>query len=183
MKKYNQLLLLLTSTVSLTLFLIYHHEYNRLHYVLEVFNFFGQQPCNLTDFEVSNNVLNHHDWGPPPAWRSHDPDLSVYSSYWLQVEDRNVSRSVVLWRKSDKKGPDYDCYLWQEGRNKPVIGRLTYEELGSNNSLAEQSCLFDCYAKLERTARPYAVSFSRRSGTKQARSMLNINGTVIFREH
>lgn len=41
MRKYQQLLLLLVSIISVTVLLIYKSENNRLKYVLEVVNFFG----------------------------------------------------------------------------------------------------------------------------------------------
>lgn len=176
MKKYKQLILFLTSIVSLLLFLIYRHEYNRLHYVLEVFNFFGTQPCNLTDIIESNNVINHYDWGPLPLWQEYD-DFYIYSSHWY---DDNKVRSLAL--SIESKTPK-NCYLHYED-NSPVIGKLKYSRLTNVRNIAynEKNAainyvgyFYDCYKKDVVEKVPYGVSFTKMDSTRGRLTIVNHN--------
>ncbi|XP_022914877.1 uncharacterized protein [Onthophagus taurus] len=152
MKKYCQLLLLIGCILSLTLLLIYRHQYNRLHYVLEVFNFFGQ-PCNISELELTENVAVQHDWGPVPLWQSHGP-IHTYSGYWMKKnvnDDKSKGYAEVIVANREKtymKG----CYLWEENEKNPIIGKFMYSKISEN--LYFYSCYTDGLEK-----NPYAVSF------------------------
>lgn len=166
MRKYNQRLLLLTSVVSLILFLIYRHEYNRLHYVLEVFNFFGQQPCNITDIEDSNNALNHHDWGPSPYWQNND-DFYTYSSHYYEERD---ARTIVLSRTDTEVLPK-NCYLHYENKKKPTVGKFKYSKLTEETNLINDHVgyFYHCYGTIKE--KPYAVSFTKRNLNNNVKSI------------
>lgn len=178
MRKYHQLLLFVISIVSLSLLLIYRHEYNRLHYVLEVFNFFGQ-PCNFSDLQEASNVLNHHDWGPLPVWQENE-DFYAYSSFWTQ----NDSKTIILQTGSEEASRN--CYLWYENKQKPVVGKYKYSKLGFDERNALSAYFYYCSLN-SYTQIPYAVSFTRKSkkqGLKKIplfykeQNKININVTL-----
>ncbi|KAJ8930457.1 hypothetical protein NQ314_016739 [Rhamnusium bicolor] len=134
MKKYHQLLLLIVSIISLSLFLIYRHEYNRLHYVLEVFNFFGQ-PCNFSDLQKTDIILNQHDWGPQPFWQETDNGY-VYSAF---LTGKIEIKAIAL--QSGIKNIPRNCYLWFEDKKKAIPGKFKLSKLIVNlsNRLAIQA--------------------------------------------
>ncbi|KAG5881391.1 hypothetical protein JTB14_012007 [Gonioctena quinquepunctata] len=153
MKKYHQLLLLVVSIVSLSLFLIYRHEYNRLHYVLEVFNFFGQ-PCNFSELQKADFVVNQHDWGPLPVWQQIDY-AQVYSAF---LSGKTEVKAIAL--QNDPKNVPRSCYLWFEDKKKPIPGKFKFSKITNDGSLAY--FYFCSMPKLE--VIPFAVSFSNKPG-------------------
>lgn len=154
MKKYHQLLLLIVSVISLSLFLIYRHEYNRLHYVLEVFNFFGQ-PCNMTDLEISDKILNHYDWGSQPVWQETENGY-IYSAF---LTGKIEVKAIALSDQSPKNKGPRNCYLWFEDKKKAVIGKFKYSKLVNDDNSQFSAYLYICsLPNVEQE--PFAVSFS-----------------------
>ncbi|XP_017769784.1 PREDICTED: uncharacterized protein LOC108557677 [Nicrophorus vespilloides] len=151
MRKYKQLLLVLLSIVSLSLLLLYRHEYNKLHTVLEVFNFFGQ-PCNLTDLLESNRVVNHYDWGPNPIW-TEDENIQVFSSFWSS----NEVKSIVA--VSDKVNHARSCFLWYEDQDVPVVSKMRLTQIQKDEDAATSVYFYLCSTTDKRV--PYAVSYSK----------------------
>lgn len=181
MKKYHQLLLLAISFVSLTLFLIYRHEYNRLHYVLEVFNFFGQ-PCTLLN--VSDILSHHHDWGPIPVWQEHAPGAYIYSAFLQEpqpqrnhhtriINEELMVRAIALTTLSsddENQLSRLNCYFWfddDDNQNKPVIGTFRYNKI----TTADGGLFYLCSGGLNARSLPYAVSFSNFSSFKVVRGI------------
>lgn len=152
MKKYYQLLLLLSSVTSLGLFLLYRHEYNRLHYVLEVFNFFGH-PCNISELRASENIVDHHDWGPTPLWRQSE-NVQVYSAFW---NNKNEIQAIVL--RSGGRTVTKTCYVWFEDAHKPQLGSIRFSKIFNDSSTKQSLYWYFCSLK-NNSAVPYAVSFS-----------------------
>jgi hypothetical protein len=180
MKKYHQLLLLIISVVSLSLFLIYRHEYNRLHYVLEVFNFFGQ-PCNISNLQQTENILSHHDWGPSPVWQEHESGY-IYSAFLTR---QNEAKALTLL--SDEKLVPRNCYFWFEDKKKPVIGKFKFSKVMNDENVRLNLYFYICgMSKSEHV--PYAVSFSYKVKkdselkkimlTNSFKHQININSTV-----
>lgn len=165
MRKYYQLILLITSVVSVSLLLIYRHEYNRLRYVLEVFNFFGKPAdCSLPD--ILNSSSLHYDWGPVPVWTSNqDQDVFIYSAY---LKNENSAEALIIHKQLIIPF----CYLWLEKHNEPIIGSIKYSmlhELNDNNlALYKYECHGDSVPE-----RPYAVSFSTIKSNNLKRIPLN----------
>uniref|UniRef100_A0A1Y1NK64 Glycosyltransferase family 92 protein n=1 Tax=Photinus pyralis TaxID=7054 RepID=A0A1Y1NK64_PHOPY len=152
MKKYRQLLLLIITVVSVSLLLVYRHEYNRLHYVLEVFNFFGK-PCNISSLETSENVLGYHDWGPESLWQETE-NIYIYSAFWNKDYE---AQAIVL--HTGKAEVAKSCYLWFEDKEKPTPGKFRYAEV-ENDKVNGQTAFF-YYCSLTTTLhKPYAVSFA-----------------------
>ncbi|KAJ8979713.1 hypothetical protein NQ317_015537 [Molorchus minor] len=152
MKKYHRLILLIVSVISLSLFLIYRHEYNRLHYVLEVFNFFGQ-PCNFSDLQKSDVVLNQHDWGPQPVWQETDHGY-IYSAF---LTDKIEVKAIAL--QSDAKTIPRNCYLWFEDKKKAIQGKFKFSKIGNDDKTVITSYFYICSLPNVENV-PYAVSFS-----------------------
>ncbi|KAF5275250.1 hypothetical protein FQA39_LY06910 [Lamprigera yunnana] len=153
MRKYHQLLLFITTVVSLSLLLVYRHQYNRLHYVLEVFNFFGHS-CNISNLEYTDQVGGLQDWGVEPTWLEND-DIYIYSAFWV----KNEAQAIVL-----RAGPTQlamNCYLWFEDQEKPLIGKFNYAHMADDVSNGLFIQLYHC--KLLKERAPYAVSFSKKN--------------------
>lgn len=175
MRKFYQLLLLIISLLSLTLFLIYRHEYNRLHYVLEVFNFFGQ-PCNISELRISEDVIVQHDWGPTPFWYEND-DLHTYSGFWTDKSEAKV----IAAHDGNKKIPR-NCYLWYENRRKPVIGKFRYSSIEGEKQDPLNVYFYYC-SMGEYSHNPYAVSFSgatKRDDKLNKILLKNLSHKVVF---
>ena len=151
MKKYHQLFLLLTSIASLTLFLVYRHHYNSLHYVLEVFNFFGQ-PCNISNLQLQENIQLQHDWGPAPLWQA-DGNIITYSGYW---NNNNEAKVIVL--RDQSKVTVKSCYLWYEDKEQPIIGKFHPVKVDRNAKI--HTVFFYLCASSKYRRSPYAVSFA-----------------------
>lgn len=144
-------MLLILSVASLSLFLVYRREYNRLHYVLEVFNFFGQ-PCNISSLQQSENILNQHDWGATPLWQENEK-IYFYSGFWM---DREAKVLALLVNNGTLAK---NCYLWFDDKRKPFLGKLRFLKISETNVLNQKIYWFICSLKSLNTA-PYAVSFS-----------------------
>ncbi|KAL3267218.1 hypothetical protein HHI36_011353 [Cryptolaemus montrouzieri] len=149
MKKYQQLFLILFSLISLTLFLVYRHEYNRLHYILEVFNFFGT-PCNFSELRNSEKVLEHYDWGQDPVWQEHD-NYYTFSGF-INESCVQVIALEVKGSKSPRK-----CFLWYENDGDPILGQMSSNVIANDHEL--QALIYICRFRSSEDL-PYAVSFT-----------------------
>lgn len=152
MRKYWQLFLLILSVISLVLVLVYRHEYNRLHYVLEVFNFFGQ-PCNVSDLEKTDTVLNLHDWGPQPVWQETENGY-IYSAF---LTGKIEVKAIAL--QGDASNVPRNCHLWFEDKKKAIPGKFKFSKIGNDENTVLTSYFYVCLLpNIENV--PYAVSFS-----------------------
>nr|XP_023022330.1 uncharacterized protein LOC111510635 [Leptinotarsa decemlineata] len=151
MKKYHQLVLLIVSAISLSLFLVYRHEYNRLHYVLEVFNFFGQ-PCNFSELQKADFVVEQHDWGPQPIWQEVDNSY-VYSAFLTGTKD---VKAIAI--SNDAKSVPRNCFLWFEDKKKPTPGKFKFSKMATDAAYN-----FFCSGSNPEST-PFAVSFGNRPG-------------------
>lgn len=157
MRKYQQLLLLLFSFTSLILVLVYRHEYNRLHYVLEVFNFFGT-PCNFSELRTSDKRLDHFDWGQNPVWQQNG-EYQIFSAF-----SNNSYAQVIAVVKKVSKMPK-KCILWHEDEN-PTTASISSLKIADSDGL--EAYIFSCGFKYHKIP-PYAVSigFSSKYFTPQ----------------
>lgn len=162
MRKYHQLLLFITAVASLSLLLVYKHEYNRLHYVLEVFNFFGQG-CNLTQAGALE-ASGRYDWGPEPLWQA-SGDVWFYSGFWTEKNE-----AKVLALRVHRNEVPRSCHLWVEERRKPLEGKVRYGNVASGG----ETYFYYCSIAEKLKAAPYAVSFNtlRKNPTISGKIML-----------
>lgn len=168
MRKYYRLSLLIVTLFSLFLFLVYRHQYNRLHYVLEVFDFFGQ-PCNYSDLERRENILDHHDWGPIPLWKESDK-IYFYSAFWTHQNQVKAIAAVP----TNNSGAN-SCFLWYEDKRKPFLGRFKHTVRGKDAANTVNLFFYYCESKSGSLAVPYAASFSANHKYIEAKKILLTN--------
>lgn len=171
MKKYYRLFLLIVTLLSVFLLLVYRHQYNRLHYVLEVFDFFGQ-PCNFSNLEKTENILDHHDWGPEPLWKESDR-IYLYSAFWTNQNE--VKAIAVIPMDSNHAR---SCYLWYEDKRKPVLGKFRYSIMSQNTATAFKMFFYYCESKTESSIVPYAVSFNVKNKLVESKRLLLTNNLI-----
>lgn len=93
MRKYQQLILVAVSLLSLTCLLIYRSENYRLKYVLSVVNFFGQ------DERIHKEDLSYEYTSPFPIWQRIGSGFHAYSSFWHR-DTREITTIVVGMKHS-----------------------------------------------------------------------------------
>lgn len=175
MKKYQRLVLLITSVLSLGLFLIYRHQYNRLHQVLEVFNFFGT-PCNVSELEHSPNVMLEHDWGPQPVWQAISTKSSAFtfSAFWLH---NNLIKGILV--QHPQSSVPKQCYLFLENGGIPVKGKLEASSIQDESDFKVYlySCMFEPVK-----SQPYAVGFKVPGQAKYVTVLVHntVNSQLMF---
>lgn len=84
MRKYQQLLLVLISLISVTVLIAYKSENERLNNVLNVVNFFGNRDSvnlNLVKIENYSNFTYRFDY-PLPSWTFLGSEFHAYSAFW-----------------------------------------------------------------------------------------------------
>lgn len=130
MRKYYRMILfifLFLSTISL---LFYWHEYNRLRYVLEVLNFFGQPPevAVTPDCLLNTSLFSTENVTIPdsvlPVWHRLGNDLFVFSAFWEVVGKKEHVKTIGVARFAAtlKLG----CRLWYEGHEFSSEGRISH---------------------------------------------------------
>lgn len=81
MRKYQQLLLILVSVISVTVLIVYRSENERLQHVLNVVNFFGNRDISLVKIENFSNFSYKFDY-PLPTWLYLGNEFHAYSAFW-----------------------------------------------------------------------------------------------------
>lgn len=82
MRKYQQLILVLISIISVSILIVYRSENERLNHVLNVINFFGQKDSiNLVKIENYSNFSYRFDY-PLPTFINLNNDFHGYSAFW-----------------------------------------------------------------------------------------------------
>ncbi|XP_058789828.1 uncharacterized protein LOC131663437 [Phymastichus coffea] len=134
MRKYYQTALLITAVVSLVSLLFYRHEYNRLRYVLEVFNYFGKPSqegikinCPKESSEVKKIQIGLNE--PFSAWQRLDDDLFVYSSYITN------NRKVQTISYGKLNNPNLDCNIFFDDLLTPIPGIFSFSILGNTSDI------------------------------------------------
>jgi hypothetical protein len=128
MKKYYQAALLITAVVSLISLLFYRHEYNKLRYVLEVFNYFGKACPEVPKISCPKKLsldLNE----PFSAWQRLDDDLYVYSSY---VIDNRKIQSISYGKLNN---PNLDCNIFFDNLLTPILGIFSFSIIGNTSDI------------------------------------------------
>ena len=88
MRKYQQLLLVIISLISVCILLMYRSENSKLKYVLEYVNFFGRSDSvDLMVLRSGGGEDNQHVYDDPlPMWTRLGDDFHGYSSFWRKNE-------------------------------------------------------------------------------------------------
>lgn len=170
MRKYQQLLLVLVSFVSIFSLLLYRYEYMKLLNVLEVLNFFGYSPDNLTNcvlleekfyIDLENDNLFAK---PPVSWTKHDEHYA-YSAFWSS-QQQSV-HLLLLGPRSAFSG--YECRVWFKladiFTSRP--GKLSYSiKLNVHNSNFHQ---YEVHCKpndIPVDNEPYAILLGKENTSK-----------------
>ncbi|XP_012233848.1 uncharacterized protein [Linepithema humile] len=140
MRKYYQAALAVTAVLSLISLLIYRHEYNRLRYVLEVFNYFGKPgprlDTNCTNFNLTFTTFNPKFDEPIPSWQRLEDDLYVYSAYSINHKE---IRAVGLGTINSIL--NVQCLVFFESESKPILGIFKFIPIGNSINTNEEDNL------------------------------------------
>lgn len=144
MRKYYQAALVIIAVVSLISLLFYRHEYNKLRYVLEVFNYFGK-PNQRSEINCTNNVPMFTKFDmkfeePLSAWQRLDDDLYVYSAY--NIRDKEIQ---VIGFGSSNNIKDMQCQILFEDEIEPVLGSFSYLSIGNNLNSTDKNVNYGGY--------------------------------------
>lgn len=170
MRKYQQLLLIIISFISVFSLLLYRYEYLKLLNVLEVLNFFGYTADNLTncvllednffvDLENDNLLAK-----PPTSWTKHD-DHYVYSAFW---STRQQSVSLLLLGPRSTFA-DNECRIWFKMADMYTSrqGKFTYKIiLNVNNSNFHQYEVHCTPNNIPVDMEPYGILLGRENALR-----------------
>ncbi|XP_031831696.1 uncharacterized protein LOC116426627 [Nomia melanderi] len=134
MRKYYQAALAIIAIVSLVSLLIYRHEYNKLRYVLEVFNYFGKPNQKNIETNCTNNVpvfskFNMKFDEPLPSWQKLEHDLYIYSAYNMHNKEVLVIGFGLLSNIHNMQ-----CIIYFDNELKPILGSFRYTPIHNNLS-------------------------------------------------
>ncbi|EFN82621.1 hypothetical protein EAI_16562, partial [Harpegnathos saltator] len=129
MKKYYQAVLVITAVISLISLLIYRHQYNKLRYVLEVFNYFGKyEPrranSSCINFNSSFTAFNYKFDEPIPSWQRLENDLYIYSAYDINYQSYKEIRAVGVGIVTSIL--NMQCLIFFESESKPILGNFNF---------------------------------------------------------
>lgn len=96
MRKYQQLVLVLISIISVGILIVYRSENERLNNVLNVINFFGQRDSlSLVKIENYSNFTYKYDY-PLPSWTAIGNDFHGYSSFWKKNDLKAGGEAIAI---------------------------------------------------------------------------------------
>ncbi|XP_017002363.3 uncharacterized protein [Drosophila takahashii] len=172
MRKYQQLVLLVISCLSVGILLMYRTENSRLKSVLKYVNFFGRNDAavlrrleNGTKEDGPEAVL----WRPLPVWQMIGDSFHAYSAYWMRNELVAGGEAHVL--VVGKKGAvvDFRCTLDLLG-GRSVQGKFRFQRDSIESLVDDKSSNFTSYHFFCQVSRdfgqPVSVSFTDITTTK-----------------
>ncbi|KAL7298530.1 hypothetical protein TKK_0008308 [Trichogramma kaykai] len=134
MRKYYQAFLLVTAIFSVITLLFYRHEYYKLRYVLEVFNYFGKPHqdgvktnCLKTVNDVKKISLGLSE--PLSSWQRLDEDLYLYSSF---VTNSNKIQTISYGRLDNL---DLNCFIFFNELLTPIPGKFSFSVIGNTSDI------------------------------------------------
>lgn len=162
MRKYYQAALAITAVVSLVSLLFYRHEYNKLRYVLEVFNYFGKPNQKTIEINCTNDVptftkSNMKFDEPLPSWQRIDNDLYVYSAYNIHKKEVQVIGFGSLGSIKDTQ-----CIIFFENEIDSVLGSFKYLPI---NNLNTSHNGYNFYCTYTQNKIPVGITFLTKSNT------------------
>uniref|UniRef100_A0A2S2NKP3 Glycosyltransferase family 92 protein n=1 Tax=Schizaphis graminum TaxID=13262 RepID=A0A2S2NKP3_SCHGA len=170
MRKYQQLLLVLVSFVSVFSLLLYRYEYMQLLNVLEVLNFFGYTADNMTncvlledkfyvDLENDNLLAK-----APVSWIKRD-QYYAYSAFW-SIQQQSV-HLPILGPRSAFSG--YECRVWFKMADQFIskTAKLSYSIKTNNRDPNFHQYEVHCKPdKVPDNTEPYGVLLGRENSLK-----------------
>ncbi|XP_034651808.1 uncharacterized protein LOC117890834 [Drosophila subobscura] len=163
MRKYQQLVLLLISCLSVGILLMYKTENNRLKYVLKYVNFFGRSDVavlrrleNGTKEDLPQVAL----WRPMPVWQVIGDSFHAYSAYWMRKELVAGGEAHVLVVGKQGAVVDFRCSL-AFGGTRTVQGKFRFQLDGKVNDLSTNFTSYHFFCQVSRDfGQPESVSFT-----------------------
>jgi len=113
MKKYTQLILLVSTVLSILCFVFYKHEYDRLKKVLEVLDFFGSDPGSASPMAPQFSQNPVFNGGP----------VTLNQDYWHQFDD-NLHFYDTIKVTRDKGWSIHSLVVLKKGSQSNRLGRL-----------------------------------------------------------
>ncbi|XP_076233849.1 uncharacterized protein LOC143178843 [Calliopsis andreniformis] len=170
MRKYYQAALAVTAAVSVVCLLFYRHEYNKLRYVLEVFNYFGKPNQKIIETNCTNNVpiftkFNMKFEEPLSTWQKLDNELYVYSAYNIYEKEVQVIGFGSLTNIKDTQ-----CVIFFENEIKPTLGSFRYNLINSDSETTNINKTFSYngyyfYCTYMKDKIPVGITFLTKSNT------------------
>lgn len=127
MRKYQQLLILVISCISIGVLLMYKSENRHLKDVLQIINFFGRNDAAILKRIENNSSLYIRDFLFPLAiWQSMG-EFHVYSSYWRRNElvSGGDAVAIIVGRKGAVL--NFKCSLNFQGTN--IQGKFRFQRV------------------------------------------------------
>ncbi|XP_061400727.1 uncharacterized protein LOC133336447 [Musca vetustissima] len=130
MRKYQQLLLLIISCISVGVLLMYKSENNHLKDVLEVINFFGHRSDVLKKVESNATYIRDFEY-PLAVWQALGTHFHGYSAYWRRNElvSGGDAVAIVVGRKGAVL--NFKCYL-NFGGPTNIQGKFRFQRIDKN---------------------------------------------------
>lgn len=140
MRKVYQACLAVIALLSLGALIIYRHEYNKLRYVLEVLNYFGNREavgCNETWMDKGDalcseteHLARNEDLGEPhPLWQRLTDGIYVYSAYGTGAR-RIRAIAIAKTERPDSVKLSCDFVHFGEGfQTISIPGKLSLEPI------------------------------------------------------
>uniref|UniRef100_D3TQI2 Hypothetical conserved protein n=1 Tax=Glossina morsitans morsitans TaxID=37546 RepID=D3TQI2_GLOMM len=131
MRKYQQLLLLIISCISVGILLMYKTENNRLKDVLHVINFFGRKDAAILRRIDNINNSSHYlaDFiHPLPVWQQFGQHFHAYAAYWKRNELVAGGEAVVIVVGGRGAILNFKCSVNYEA-NKINKGKFRFQRL------------------------------------------------------
>ncbi|XP_014478814.1 PREDICTED: uncharacterized protein LOC106746586 [Dinoponera quadriceps] len=151
MKKYYQAALVVTAVTSLICLLVYRHQYYKLRYVLEVFNYFGKyEPRgangSCVNFDSTLTAFNSKFDEPIPSWQRLENDLYVYSAYSIDYRTRKEIRAIGVGNITSVF--NMQCLVFFESESKPILGNFNFVPISkyyTSNYYSVQNFMYKGY--------------------------------------
>ncbi|XP_011311243.1 uncharacterized protein [Fopius arisanus] len=133
MKKYYQAALALTAALSLIALLFYRHEYNKLRFVLQVFNYFGSPSRNPSNETCLLADKLQRDFSEPSStWQRLTDNLHVFSAYHVNDEVRVIAFGSTSYLKTN---PITCSILTNPESPRKVTGNFSFEITSEDDTL------------------------------------------------
>lgn len=130
MRKYQQLILVVVSVLSVTCLLIYRSENYRLKYVLDVVNFFGQNE------RIHKEDISFEYTSPFPIWQRIGSGFHAYSSFWHR--DTLEITTIVVGMKHSPVSFKCEAEIVSNTSSTVVLGKFGFlrEEVKTDDFLS-----------------------------------------------
>ena len=165
MRKYYQAALLVVAVMSIISLLFYRHEYNKLRYVLEVFNYFGKSELkdhinNCTEDNTKPEKVSLDFDEPFSSWQRLSDDLFVYSSY-----SKSQREIVTIGYGKLLSNLNLNCDVYLDEENRIAPGKFSYSTIKNSTDVMgnDEYCGYLLKCEQIEEGNPVAVTYYQTS--------------------